>query len=484
MDLLIKANNINIEYAGRDILGIDGLEIYARDRIGMVGANGAGKSTLLRVLAGEVQPAGCKIQRLGDAVYISQVDGVDVNAVADFEALSRMGLAGIDAATMSGGEETRAKIAHALSAQVHAIFADEPTSHLDRGGIGLLAGQLKAFDGALIIVSHDRYFLDQVVDKIWELKDSKITEYWGNYSQYRQQKDEETQRQQDLYEQAQLERGRLEQSVEEVRRQAKKKDKQKGVKSKAQKEGSQWGNQKSPGSKQQRMHKTVQNLERRAESLAEIAPPERVRSVNFRQSKALELHNKFPVVGKDINLSFGERVIFDRADFTVPLGAKVAFTGANGTGKTTLLKMIKNRHPALTISPKAEFGYFEQTGYKFTTDQSAMAFMEENSDYQSEIRAVLAAVGFSAQDIKKSLQVLSGGEIIKLLLSKMLLGRYNILLLDEPGNYLDIGSLEALESMLKAYVGTIIFVSHDKRFVDNVADLVYEFTNGKILKVK
>ncbi|MCL2620034.1 MAG: ABC-F type ribosomal protection protein [Defluviitaleaceae bacterium] len=483
MDLLIKATDIHVEHAGRDILHISNLELYAHDRIGLVGANGAGKSTLLQVLLGETQPAGCKIQRLGEIAYIKQIDDIDVNAVGDLGVLSRMGLSGINTDNMSGGEETRAKIAQAFSDGVHAIFADEPTSHLDRGGIDLLVGQIKAFDGAIMTVSHDRYFLDQVVNKIWELKDGRITEYWGNYSQYRQQKDEEAQRQQDLYDQAQLERGRLQRSAEEIRKQSDSKKKQKGVKAFTPNEGGK-GHAKSPGTKQKRASVASQNLERRAEALSEIAPPERLRTINFRQSSTLMLHNKFPVTGEGISLSFGERVIFDHANFTIPLGAKVAFIGDNGTGKTTMLKMIANRHDNLTISPKAEFGYFEQTGYKFTTNQSVIAFMEENSDYnQSEIRAVLASVGFTSQDIKKSLRVLSGGEIIKLLMSKMLLGRYNILLLDEPSNYLDIGSLEALGGMMKAYAGTIIFVTHDKRLVENVADLTYEFANGKITEM-
>ena len=481
MDLLLKISNVYVEYAGREVLNIDELELYAHDRIGLVGGNGAGKSTLLKVLAGELSPAGCKIQRLGEAVYIPQLGEVDVNATGDLAALSRMGLAGIALDTMSGGEETRAKIAAAMSAQAHAIFADEASSHLDPSGIRLLIQQLKAFDGALVIVSHDRYFLDQIVDKIWELQDGKISEYWGNYSQYRQQKDEERKRGQDLYDQARLEMERLEKSAEEVRKQAKQKNKQKGVKHKVQKEGSQFGHQKQPGTKQQRMHKTVENLERRADALSEIAPPSKQRQITFHKNKALELHNKFPIVGDEISLSFGERVIFDRAGFIIPLGAKVAFTGDNGTGKTTLLKMIYSRHPSLSISPKAQMGYFDQTPHKIATNQGIMEFLQSHSDYkQSEIRAVLAQIGFSSHDIKKPLTVLSGGEIIKLNLAKLLFGRHNILLLDEPSNYLDIASTEALEKMLKAHSATIIFISHDKHLVNNVADMTYLFSDGKI----
>ncbi len=170
MELLIKAKDIFVEYVGRDILDIDELELYSYDRIGLVGANGTGKSTLLKVLLGELTPPGCKLNRIGEFAYIPQLDEIVMQEVKDFSVIGKLGVRDLDRKIMSGGEETRLKIAQALSGHVHGIFADEPTSHLDRQGIDFLIGQLKYFYGALLIVSHDRYFLDQVVDKIWELK--------------------------------------------------------------------------------------------------------------------------------------------------------------------------------------------------------------------------------------------------------------------------------------------------------------------------
>lgn len=144
--------------------------------------------------------------------------------------------------------------------------------------------------------------------------------------------------------------------------------------------------------------------------------------------------------------------------------------------------MISERADGLTISPKAEIGYFTQTGYKFNTHKSVLSFMQEECEYTvAEIRAVLASMGIGANDIQ-NLSDLSGGEIIKLLLSKMLLGKYNILLMDEPGNYLDLKVLPHLETMMKSYAGTIIFVSHDKQLVDNIADIIYEIKDHKIIK--
>ena len=234
MSLIIKARNIRLDYAGRDVLDIDELEIHSYDRIGLVGDNGAGKSSLLKVRNCEIVLAEATLQRFGDFAHISQLGGIEIETVEDRAMLSRLGVSNVQNDTMSGGEETRAKIAAAFSQQVHGILADEPTSHLDLNGIDLLIGQLKAFDGALLVISHDRYFLDMVVDKIWELKDGKITEYWGGYSDYLRQKEEERQHQAVEYELMMKERERLESAVQEKRQQANRLDnKKKGEKSKA-----------------------------------------------------------------------------------------------------------------------------------------------------------------------------------------------------------------------------------------------------------
>lgn len=234
MELIVKAKDIFLEYAGRDILDIEELEIYSYDRIGLVGDNGAGKTSLLKILSGDLTIADADVRRFGSIALIGQLDELDLDAAQDSgEMLSRLNVAGVAQETMSGGEETRAKIASALSRHASAIFADEPTSHLDQDGISLLVGQLKAFDGALLIVSHDRYFLDQVVDKIWELKDGGISEFWGDYTDYLRQKEEERKVQAARYEEAMRERERLEAAIEKQRKKARQVDaKRKGAKKK------------------------------------------------------------------------------------------------------------------------------------------------------------------------------------------------------------------------------------------------------------
>jgi len=283
------------------------------------------------------------------------------------------------------------------------------------------------------------------------------------------------------------ERERLEQAIDEKKSQARKLDqKAKRADRKNRSEsGGRLGHQQSQGSKQKKLHNAAKNMERRIEALGEVTAPEAIRSVQFRQSKALELHNPFPIAGKEIRKRLGDKVIFDNLSFQFPLGGKIAITGANGAGKTTLFNMIRNREIGITLSPKTEIGYFVQTGYKFDRNQNVMAYMQENCEYQvSDIRAVLASMGFTHQDVHKELLVLSGGEMIKLQLAKLLLGRYNILLMDEPSNFLDLPAVEALETMMRNYVGTIVFISHDVRLLEGVADQVYEVKDGQLVRLK
>ena len=464
MELLIKAKDVCVQYTGRDILNIEELDIYDYDRIGLVGANGAGKSTLLKLLLGESTLPECKINRIGRFAYIPQLEEVTTQEVKDFALMGKLGVNQVELRNMSGGEETRLKIAQALSEQVHGIFADEPTCHLDREGIDFLIGQLKYYPGALLVISHDRYFLDEVVDKIWELKDGKITEYWGNYTDYLRQKEEERQIQATKYQNFITERSRLEQAVEEKRKQAKKVDqKAKGVsKKKNTQSAGRLGNQKTTGSKQKKLYNAAKSMEHRIEALGTVQAPENLRPVRFRLSKTLELHNPYPIIATEISKRLGDKVLLENASFSIPLGAKVAITGGNGTGKTTLMQMILNHEEGFTISPKAMMGYFSQNGYRYNGDQGVIDFMLEDCDYGvSETRGVLASMGFTQADISKKLLVLSGGEVIKLLLAKMLLGPYNVLLMDEPSNFLDLPSLEALQVLMKEYTGTIIFITHD-----------------------
>jgi len=186
-------------------------------------------------------------------------------------------------------------------------------------------------------------------------------------------------------------------------------------------------------------------------------------------------------MGNRIHKAYGDRIIFDDAQFSIPLGAKAAITGTNGAGKTTLLNMIMERDSSIYISPKAVIGYYRQNSYHLNGNESIMEYLNQDCDYkESVLRSMLVSLGFHNGDLKKQVNVLSGGEKVKCQLCKLLTGRYNVLILDEPGNYLDLHSILALERFMKDYPGTILFVSHDSRLISNVATRIYHIGGGRI----
>jgi len=182
-----------------------------------------------------------------------------------------------------------------------------------------------------------------------------------------------------------------------------------------------------------------------------------------------------------LTLKAGDKILLKEASFQFPLGNTIAITGKNGSGKTTLLRHIIQQGEGIIVSPKAVIGSYEQIGYEFEKDETVLAFMKERSDYdESKILAVLRAMNFTGNDLRKNVRHLSGGEAIRLVLCQLFLGRYNVLVLDEPTNFLDVFCIEALERFLKGYEGTVLLVSHDHMFIQRVADHIYVIENQQL----
>lgn len=482
MNMVIKAHDVFVEHQGRTILDIKNLEVYEFDRIGLIGVNGAGKTTLLKILSGEVQPEEGVVTRYARISQITQLDELDLTTETDPAESSRLGIGRTAQETASGGELTRMKIAQAFTLQAGVLLADEPTCHLDHQGIDLLIERLNSFYGAIITVSHDRAFLDAVVNTIWELNDGTITAYPGNYSDYREQKEAEEALHAKNRHAYLEEKTRLQAIIQEKKKEAARVANKSKAKKNNDKSGGRLSHQKSQGSKEKKLQMAAKSFEKKLEALDEVSPLRSKPRVHFKQAQALELHNRFPIVGKDVNLKRGTRLLLQDAQFEIPLGAKVAIVGENGCGKTALLTAILHEEEGITQAPKAEIGYFSQLKKALHVPDTVLSYLQKESDYTvTEIRSALAAVGITEHDINKPVEVLSGGQIIKLTLIKVLLGRHNILLLDEPDNYLDLSSIEALQQMIKDYRGTIVFVTHDRMLVEQAADLVYRFEGRKLV---
>lgn len=385
---------------------------------------------------------------------------------------------------LSGGEQTRLKLAKLFSDYHQALLIDEPTTHLDYEGITFLLDELRYYYGALILISHDRFLLDQLVTTIWEIDDGKVTVYSGHYSDYLKAKELEREQQNQAHEQFIKEKSRLEKAAQEKMQKAKRiaeasRMSKREVRAKANRRFE----TKSKGTSEKGIVRSAKAIEQRIEQLDQVDAIQIERSLTFHQPKYLELHNKFPIMADHIIVSVGQQELLKDVSFQFPLGKKVAIVGANGSGKSTLLQYIINHGEGLMISPKAKFGYFKQMSYQFTTNETVLDFLKKRSDHdEGFLRTVLHSMLFVGTDIRKKVQSLSGGEAIRLQLCQLFLGEYNILLLDEPTNFLDIKATEALERMMSSYQGTIIFVTHDQRFIENVADRVYEIVNKNVIE--
>ncbi|MGE8206841.1 Msr family ABC-F type ribosomal protection protein [Heyndrickxia sp. NPDC080065] len=480
--ICFELENVEVSYLDKVILKVDSLAVHQYDRIGIVGKNGVGKSTLLKLFASIVQPSRGKVNCHIDFGYFEQVKAPSTDE-ADPKLLGKLHVPQNEDG-LSGGEQTRLKLAQLFTHYYESLLIDEPTTHLDEDGISFLIDELRYYYGALLLISHDRAVLDELVTTIWEVNEGKVKVYSGNYSDYMTQKQLEHDQQRQAHEQYLREKSRLEKAAQEKMKKAEKIAKAASMSKKESKaKANRMFETKSKGTSQKALQRAAKAIEHRMEKLQEVDAVQEERTIAFRQSKALELHNKFPIMADRLTLHINNNVLLDNVSFQMPLGKKIAITGSNGSGKSTLLQHIINQGEGLTISPKVKLGYFCQMSYQFTSEEKVLQFLKNRSEYdEGFLLSVLHSMMFVGTDIQKSVKSLSGGESIRLQLCELFLGKYNILLLDEPTNFLDIHAIEALEHFIHSYKGTIIFVSHDKKFITNVADLQFQISEKKLIQ--
>ncbi|MGC5325601.1 Msr family ABC-F type ribosomal protection protein [Brevibacillus sp. SYSU BS000544] len=473
--LCLELVNIEVSFQDQLVLDIPKLSVHQFDRIGLVGKNGEGKSTLLKLMNGTITPNKGLVNRLVDFGYFEQT-AKPVEKEVDLKLLRKLSVPQTNIESLSGGEQTRVKLAQLFSTNYEGLFIDEPTTHLDASGVDFVIEELKYYYGVLVLVSHDRYVLDQLVTKIWEVENGKVTEYTGNYSDYVEQKSLEKKQQQEQHEKYVKEKDRLLKAAEEKMKkaekvtQANKKMSKKDTKAKTNKTFM----TKSKDTSQKSMQRAAKAMVQRVEQLHAVEAPEQEKSLHFHQPASLQLHNKFPIMADRLTLGVGDKTLLKEASFQFALGETIAITGNNGSGKSTLLKHIVKQGEGIILSPKVVFGAYEQMEYHFEKSESVISYMKNRSDYEeSKLRAVLHAMNFTGNDLRKDVRELSGGEAIRLILCQLFLGRYNVLVLDEPTNFLDVHSIEALEKFLDGYKGTVLLVSHDRKFIERVANRVY-----------
>lgn len=473
--LILRAENIKKYFSDRLIFEFDGLKVYTGDKIGIVGQNGSGKTTLMNILSGEIEPDEGMVKRYCDVSYIRQFS--DEEAEADQRILKEFDISQkTSQKALSGGEKTRIRLANAFDKDNILLFADEPTSNLDYKGIEILRQKLSGVE-TFMLISHDRFLLDSLCNRIIEIRDGKLKIYNGNYSFYKERSNAEFKRAELEYENYVSERASLEEAI---------RDRQ-GHSKTIKKAPSRMGNSearlhtRSANEKKEKLDNAANSLKTRLEKLEVKEKPKELPKIRLDFSLTNPPENRIVISADRLDFSYGSRRILKDAQFKVLNGSKTAIWGENGAGKTTLLNLIAGKDEGIYTVPKARIGYVKQCFENLEHKKSVLENVTKGSvQSQTTIRTVLARLLICRDDVYKNIEVLSGGERIKVSLAKLFVSDANVLLLDEPTNYLDMQSIEALEGLLLDYEGTVLFVSHDRSFVDAVADRLLIIENSAV----
>ncbi|MDR1481129.1 MAG: ATP-binding cassette domain-containing protein [Synergistaceae bacterium] len=478
---LLKAVNICKTYGDRVIFKIGRVELYRGERIGLVGSNGAGKSTLLSALMGEIDLDDGSIDTRGFASMIRQEQDPDSLRSSDVLEDAGRGRESFLATTLSarpsGGELTRAAIAEALARKPDIIFADEPTTNLDMEGIDRLRRLLVSFNGALVLVSHDRGLLDDVCNEIWELENGSLRVFPGNYSEWLVQRQRERDLASSEYDEFRRERRRLMDAARRVSDRAGRAGRPPSRMSRSEARVNPGKGLRAQGA----LKATAGVISKRAETLEKKERPLDLPEIKMALGVSSRIASDFAIRASGLTVAFDGRTILNDVSFEVRTAKRTILLGPNGSGKTTLFDMIAQGRPPIRIAPGARIGYFSQRHESLNLSRSILEDVRSGSDLpEDEIRTILARLGIKGGDVHKRCGNLSGGERAKVVFASLFASNLNTLILDEPTNHIDLYTTEALEALLLAWKGTLVLASHDMRLAGSVGDRLLIINGGKI----
>ena len=512
--MLIQLNNVTKNFVVNEVFSNVKMEISDKDRVAIVGRNGAGKSTLLKIISGEIdfdngertvskdttigylsqefivredlsiyeEMITCfneiielekelekisyeltseniesnpglldKYDRLQNQVlthkdyhYKSKIDSVLYGLDFDKEVFDKK------ISTFSGGEKTRLSMAKLLLSEPDLLILDEPTNHLDMENVAWLENYLSSYNGAIVIVSHDRYFIDKVVNVVYNLEFGKLKKYVGNYSNFLRQYEEDYEKNLKEYVSQQKDIKRLEEFV------------QKNI----------------ARASTSKMAKSRQKVLDKMEIIDNPRKDDKAANIEFRIK---EQSGRDVLIVNDLQVGYEEQV-GQKYNFSVYKGDRLAIVGKNGIGKSTLIKTIAKKQKELggniQYGSKVSLGYYDQKQAEFESSKTILNELWDEYPLmkEAEVRTVLGRFLFRGDDVLKIVRDLSGGEKARLQLAKLMLEKNNLLILDEPTNHLDITSKQVLEEALENYEGTILFVSHDRYFINKIANKVFDIT--------
>jgi len=497
--LLLQCKNIKKDFGIHQVLKSATLDLEEGERVGLVGKNGAGKTTLVNIIAGTIQPdAGeliwhrkdVRIGYLRQSVYYT----ADTLSEPNNEFLhisSELGVSKVykwkdeRLGFLSGGERTKLALAHIWSSHPSFLILDEPTNHLDLQGVQWLIDELKNYPGTILVISHDRYFLDQTVNRIIEIDSGTIEEYKGNYSFYREEKRRRYESQLRAYMIQEKYMKELESNIRRLKEWSLKAHRDSTKK--YAKTGNKMGAKEYYRVKAKKMDKQVKSKIKKLEKLKRegIKRPDEEPEVRF-AFRQCATYGKRVLEASNIRKCFGNRVLFEKSSFYVNRGERVGIFGPNGCGKTTLIKAVLGQEPiegSLFLSPSVNIGYISQDIFDLERDERALDLLSQVSrEEQGKIRTMLANLGLNEMLLNKPLKCLSAGERTRLKLANLLTREYELLILDEPTNHLDLYTMEQLEETLKQYEGTILLITHDRYMLEKICNKLLVFDNNQIFR--
>lgn len=511
---VLSVHNLEMSFSERVLFSQVSFDIEASDKVGFIGVNGVGKTTLFKILCGKMEQTegdfftsknlkigymeqhACsnsentvynellsvfphlikmeeEIDRLNldlemgrsdEKTIMRQTELMEQFTAMDglvYKSRTASALTGLGfkqevfnmpVKKLSGGQRSKLSLAKLLLSGSDIILLDEPTNHLDINSVSWLESFIRDFKGAVIIISHDRYFLDTVTNKTMELEHEKLQMYKGNYTEFIRKKEEAKKAAENKYKKDMAEIKRIEGIIEQQRRWNREK------------------NIKTAESKQKEIDRIKENL---------VVPESELENIKFKFQPNKESGNDV-LMCEGVSKTFGEKKIFENVNMHIRKGEKVFIVGSNGCGKTTLFRIIMGTVPAdrgeIDFGAKVETEYFDQMQENLNMEKTAMdeIWDEYPKMTQTQVRTSLGAFLFKGDEVFKPINQMSGGERARVSLLKLMLGGGNFLLLDEPTNHLDTTSREALEESLKSYEGTMLIISHDRYFINKLADRILE----------
>jgi macrolide transport system ATP-binding/permease protein len=505
---IMSVKHIKKSFGEKEILNDISFEMKANERIGLVGYNGTGKTTLVNIIAGKIQADSgavdfvqpVKIGYLSQTIDYELLDyqkgQFDVNNKDYYAVASHLGLEKVGQWTnekfmhLSGGERLKLALSQIWNQNPYLLILDEPTNHLDLQGITWLVQEINNFKGPVIMISHDRYFLDQVTNSIFELEDGKLQQYSGNYSSYQKEKERRREIQLHQYTEQQKYKQKIENQMEQLKHWSEKGHRD-STKQGSPSERRQIGFKEYHRMKAKKMDQQIKSKMKRLEKELEnnkLTKPKDEPELGF-QFQLEGKRGKRVLECKKLVKSFGKRQLIKNSHFYIKHGEKVGIIGPNGCGKTTFIKMMLGQEEPtegeIWTGKTLKIAYLSQEILDLNPAQTVIESFGPLSREKIQLaRTYIANIGLSREIAEKRISTLSLGQRIRIKLVDMLIKDYDILILDEPTNHLDLPSREQLENTLREFTGTIITVSHDYYFIDRICDVLLVFENQQMIRVE